>query len=101
MKTLVKWFVKRYMTADAIKEYVHTANAALRERVVLDGGKTKVVEVSNDVAALTAAYLVAFADDGKITDAAELASVNAACDAIVDKYVTDELVNATLDRVFG
>ena len=101
MKTLVKWLVRRYVTADAIKEYVHAANASLKDRVMLDGGKAKVVAVGNDVAEVTAAYLAAFADDGKITDAAELASVNAACDAIVDKYVTDELVNATLDRVFG
>lgn len=101
MKTLVKWFVKRYMTADAIKEYVHTANAALRERIVLGGDKTKVVAVSNDVAALTAAYLVAFADDGKITDEAELAAINAACDEAIDKYVTEKLVDGVLDRVFG
>lgn len=101
MKTLVKWFVKRYVTADAIKEYVHAANASLKERVALDGGKAKVVAVGNDVAEVTAAYLAAFADDGRITDEAELAAVNAACDAAIDKYVTDALVNATLDRVFG
>lgn len=101
MKTLVKWFVKRYMTADAIKEYVHAANASLKKRIVLGGDKTKVVAVSNDVAALTAAYLVAFADDGKITDEAELAAINAACDEAIDKYVTDALVDGVLDRVFG
>lgn len=101
MKTLVKWFAKRYITADALKEYIHTANAALKERVALSDGKAKVVAVGNDVAALTAAYLVAFADDGRITNDAELAAVNAACDAAVDKYVTDALVNGVLDRVFG
>lgn len=101
MKTLIKWFVKRYMTADAIKEYVHAANAALKERVALSDGKAKVVAVGNDAAELTAAYLAAFADDGKITDETELAAVNAACDAAIDKYVTDALVDGVLDRVFG
>lgn len=101
MKTLVKWFVRRYVTADAIKEAVHAANASLKERVALDGGKAKVVAVGNDVAEVTAAYLAAFADDGRITDEAELAAVNAACDAAVDKYVTDALVDGVLDRVFG
>lgn len=101
MKTLVKWFVKRYVTADAVKSAVHAANATLKERVALSDGKAKVVAVGNDVAEVTAAYLSAYADDGRITDEAELAAVNAACDAIVDKYVTSELVDATLDRVFG
>ncbi len=101
MKTLVKWFVKRYVTADALKGAVHSANAALKERVALSDGKAKVVAVGNDVAEVTAAYLAAFADDGRITDDAELAAVDAACDAFVDRYVSDAVVESLVDRIFG
>lgn len=101
MKTLVKWFVRRYLTADALKGAIHSANAALKERVALSDGKAKVLAVGNDVAEATAAYLAAFADDGRITDEAELAAVDAACDALVDKYVSDAVVDALVERVFG
>lgn len=101
MKKLVKWFVKRYVSASAIKEAAHSANAALKERVALSDGKAKVVSVGNDVAEVTAAYLAAFADDGRITDEAELAAVDAACDAFVDKYVSDAVVDAVVEKVFG
>ena len=46
------------------------------------------------------ARLKAFANDGKI-DAAELAQVNAADDAAIDKYFSDEKIGEWIDRILG
>lgn len=101
MKTLIKWFVKRYVTVEAIKGYIHSANAALKEKAVLDGGKEKVVSAVNDVTALAGEYLKAYADDGKITDDEELAAIDAKCDEMIGKYLSDGMVDGLLDKVFS
>lgn len=101
MKTLIKWFVKKYVSKEAIKEYIHSANASLREKVAVGDGKQKIVEVGNDVAEVVGVYLSVYADDGKITDDAEEAKVNAACDVAIDKYVSDEVIDALLNKIIG
>ena len=99
MKTVVKWFIKRYLTNKALKEGVHRMNAQFAEKVNVEG-KEKVVGIANDVSEVVGARLSAFANDGKI-DAAELAQVNAADDAAIDKYFSDEKIGEWIDRILG
>ena len=100
MKTLIKWFAKRYVRKDAIKKYIHDANTKLAEKAQLPDGKEKVVGYGEDAARLTGVYLTALADDGRIDPATELPKINAECDAIVDKYLTDEWLEGLVDRFF-
>lgn len=99
MKTLVKWFVKRYVTNKAIKETVHGMNAQFAAKVKVEG-KEKVISVANDVSTLLGVRLEGFADDGRIDDA-ELATINGADDAIIDKYLSDGQVSALIDKLFA
>ena len=60
----------------------------------------KVLSVTESAADILNAYLSGFAGDGRI-DGDELAAINAATDAAVDKYLTDETVDAALDKILG
>lgn len=99
MKTLVKWFLKRYLTNEAVKKGVHGLNAKFAEKVKVEG-KEKVVDVANDASECVGARLEAFKDDGKI-DPAELARINAVDDAKIDKYASDEKIAAFIDSIFS
>ena len=99
MKTLVKWVVKHYVSKDTLKAAIHAANESLA-KVEVDEAKTKVVGVANDVSDLVGVYLTGYADNGRI-DSDELDQVNAACDAVVDKYVSDKTVETFIDKIFG
>ena len=99
MKTVVKWFIKRYLTNKALKECVHKMNAQFAEKVKVEG-KEKVVDVANDASTCVSARLEAFKDDGRI-DASELAKINAVDDAVVDKYASDEKIAAFIDAIFA
>lgn len=99
MKTLVKWFVKRYVTNKAVKETVHTMNANFAAKVKVEG-KEKVISVANDVSACVGARLEGFADDGKI-DEKELAAINAQDDSVIDKYLSDAQIDEFIDRLFA
>ena len=104
MKKLVKWFVKRYVTNEAVKNAVHELNAAFAEKMKVEGKKKvvdkKVVDAANDVSRCVAARLEGFADDGKI-DGAELDAINTTDDAIIDKYLSDEQIAAFIDKLFA
>lgn len=99
MKTLIKWFVKHYVSKDTLKAAIHAANESLA-KVEVDEAKAKVIGVANDVSATVGAYLTGYADNGRI-DPEELDQVNAACDAVVDKYVSDKTVETFIDKIFG
>lgn len=99
MKTLVKWFLKHYLTNAAVKRGVHELNARFAEKVKIEG-KEKVVDVANDAAECAAVRLESFKDDGKI-DATELAKINAVDDAKIDKYASDEKIAAFIDAIFA
>lgn len=99
MKKLVKWFVKKYVTNEAVKNAVHGMNASFAEKVKVEG-KEKVVDAANDVSRCVAARLEGFADDGKI-DEAELDAINTTDDAIIDKYLSDEQIAAFIDKLFS
>lgn len=99
MKRLIKWIVKKYLTKEAIKEAIRRGNASLAG-VEVSEAKAKVIAVGNDVSETLAKYLAGYADDGRIDDA-ELAAVNAQTDAMVEKYVSDAMLEAMVDRVLG
>jgi len=99
MKTLIKWFVKHYVSKNTIKAAIHAANESLA-KVEVDEAKTKVLAVANDVSDVVGAYLTGYADNGRI-DPGELEVVNDRCDAMVDKYVSDKTVEAFIDKIFA
>ena len=99
MKTIVKWFIKRYLTNRALKDGVHRMNAQFAEKVKVEG-REKVIGIADDVSEVVGARLKAFANDGKI-DSAELAQVNAADDAAIDKYFSDDRIGEWIDRILG
>ena len=99
MKTLIKWFVKHYVSKNTLKAAIHAANESLA-KVEVDEAKTKVIGVANDVSDLVGVYLTGYADNGRI-DPDELEQVNARCDAVVDKCVSDATVEAFIDKVFA
>ena len=99
MKTLIKWFVKHYVSKNTLKAAIHAANESLA-KVEVDEAKTKVIGVANDVSDLVGVYLTGYADNGRI-DPDELDQVNARCDAMVDKYVSDKTVEAFIDKIFA
>ena len=99
MKTLVKWFVKKYVTNKTVKDAVHKMNAAFAAKVKVEG-KEKVISVANDASTCVAARLEGFADDGKIDDT-ELAAINATDDKVIDKYFSDGQIEAIIDRLFA
>lgn len=98
MKTLVKWFVKRYVKTATIKEYVHKANAAIAKKEVSER-VAAISGYSNDASALAAVYLKAYSDDGKMSDA-ERAECDAKCDELLDKYLTDAKLEALVEGLF-
>ena len=99
MKTLIKWFVKNYVSRDTLKAAIHAANESLA-KIEVDEAKTKVLSVANDVSDVVGSYLTGYADNGRI-DPGELDEVNARCDAVVDKYVSDKTVEAFIDKIFA
>lgn len=99
MKKLVKWFVKKYVTNEAVKNAVHVMNASFAEKVKVEG-KKKVVDAANDASRCVAARLEGFADDGEI-DGAELDAINTTDDAIIDKYLSDEQIATLIDGIFA
>ena len=99
MKKLLKWLAKKFIGRDEIKAAIHALNEELAKREV-GAAAANVMGVSEDVAALLRVYLAGYSDDGRI-DEAELAAVNAECDRVVDKYITNDAVAAVLDRVLG
>lgn len=99
MKTLIKWFVKHYVSRDTLKAAIHAANESLA-KIEVDEAKAKVMDVANDVSGTVGAYLTGYADNGRI-DPDELDAVNAQCDAVVDKYVSDKTVAAFIDKIFA
>lgn len=97
MKTLIKWVVKHYINKDALKAAIHSANATLAQKEASER-TAKVTDIGNDAAELVGSYLTAYADDGKI-DETELAAINSKCDAMVDKYVSDGIINTIIDKI--
>ncbi len=99
MKKLLIWTLKKFVDKDTIKSAIHSVNAELAKREVGEAS-AKVMAISSDIADTMAVYLESYGDDGKISEA-ELGSVNTACDALVDKYVSDDAIPKILEKVLG
>lgn len=97
MKSLLKWLVKKFVTRDALKSAIHELNRKVAEKSAPDRAR-QIMGYGEDAAALTAAYLKAYADDGQVDDA-ERANIDAQCDALVDKYVSDGALDAAVDAL--
>lgn len=96
MKTLLKWFVKKCVSKEALKNGVHAMNAELAKRK-FDERQSKVIDIANDVSEVAAAYCGAFADGVLGPD--ELDAVNAQCDSKIDKYVDDAMIDKVIDGI--
>ena len=97
MKKLLKWLIKKFVTRDALKAAIHELNKRVAEKSAPDRARL-IMGYGEDAAALTTAYLEAYANDGRI-DADELAALDARCDAVIDKYVTDKVVSSIIDAI--
>ena len=74
------------LTKETAKKLVRTLNKKLAENTALDGGKAKFAGYLRDGMATLVIYSEAVADDGRINDA-ELETLNAQTDALIDKYM--------------
>lgn len=97
MKTLLVWLVKKFITKDALKAAIHAANKRIAEKPASERTQ-QVMAYGEDAAALTAAYLKSYANDGRIDDA-ERAEIDALCDATLDKYLSDDTLGAAIEAV--
>ena len=97
MKKLLVWLVKKFITKDALKAAIHAANKRIAEKPASERTQ-QVMAYGEDAAALTAAYLKAYANDGRIDDA-ERAEIDALCDVTLDKYLSDDTLGAAIEAV--
>ena len=97
MKTLLVWLVKKFITKDALKAAIHAANKRIAEKPASERTQ-QVMAYGEDVSALTVSYLKAYANDGRIDDA-ERAEIDAQCDAMLDKYLSDDTLGAAIEAV--
>lgn len=98
MKTLIKWAVKKFVSAERVKDAIHAANAKLKAKEAT-ARTAEIMGYGEDASEVIAAYLNAYANDGKMDDA-EAATVDAACDAVVEKYLNDERLDKIVDALF-
>lgn len=97
MKTLLVWLVKKFVTKDTLKAAIHAANKRIAEKSASERTQ-QIMAYGEDASALTAAYLKAYTNDGKIDDN-ELAEIDALCDATLDKYVSDSALEAAIGAI--
>ncbi len=98
-KAIIKWLVRKFANAERLKAAIHAANADLAKKEAGERA-TKVMEYGNDATATVNIYIAAYGNDGKI-DETELWAINAQCDRMVDKYLSDEKINLCIDKILG
>lgn len=94
MKKLLVWLAKKFITRDHVKAAIHEANMRLAKKEASER-TAQIMDIGNDVSEVTATYLSAYAGDGKMDDA-ERTRCDAACDKMIDKYITEERFDAFL-----
>jgi len=99
MKKLLTWLVKKFVTKDAIKAAIHAANRRVAEKSASERTQ-QIMGYGEDASALTAAYLKAYTNDGRIDDA-ERAEIDALCDVTLDKYLTDAALESAIEAIAG
>lgn len=97
MKTLLVWLVKKFITKDALKAAIRAANKRVAEKAASERTQ-QIMAYGEDASALTAAYLKAYTDDGRIDDA-EHAEIDALCDATLDKYLSDSALESAIEAI--
>lgn len=97
MKKLLKWLVKKFVTKDALKAAIHAANKHVAEKPANERTQ-QIMAYGEDASSLTAAYLRAYTNDGRIDDA-ERAEIDALCDATLDKYLSDSALEAAIEAI--
>jgi len=97
MKKLLKWLMKKLITKDALKAAIHAANRRVAEKPASERTQ-QIMAYGEDASALTAAYLTAYTNDGKIDDD-ERSKIDALCDATLDKYVSDSAMEAFVEAI--
>ena len=97
MKTLLKWLIKKFVTKDALKAAIHAANKRVAEKSASERTQ-QIMGYGEDASALTAAYLKAYTNDGKIDDD-ERKAIDDLCDATLDKYVSDSALEAVVEAI--
>ena len=97
MKTLLKWLIKKFVTKDALKAAIHAANRRIAEKSASERTQ-QIMAYGEDASSLTAAYLKAYTNDGRIDDA-ERADLDALCDATLDKYISDTALEAAIEAI--
>ena len=83
---LLELAFKFLLTKETAKKVVRNLNARLQANAAMSDGKQKIAGYLQDFMETGAVYSAAIADDGKIGDA-ELATINAQTDALIDKYI--------------
>jgi len=97
MKKLLTWLVAKLVTKNAIKAAIHAANKRVAEKAA--GERTQqIMGYGEDASTLVAAYLKAYTNDGVIDDA-ERNEIDALCDATLDKYLTDDTLEAAIEAI--
>ena len=97
MKTLLKWLIKKFVTKDALKAAIRAANRRVAEKSASERTQ-QIMAYGEDVSALTAAYLKAYTNDGKIDDD-ERKGIDDLCDATLDKYISDSALEAAIEAI--
>lgn len=97
MKTLLKWLIKKFVTKDALKAAIHAANKRIAEKPASERTQ-QTMGYGEDASVLTAAYLKAYANDGKVDDD-ERKEIDALCDATIDKYISDSALEAVVEAI--
>ena len=97
MKSLLKLLIKWFITKDSLKKAIHAANKRIAEKSASERTQ-QIMAYGEDASTLTAAYLKAYTNDGVIDDK-ERADIDALCDATLDKYVSDDALQAAIDAI--
>ena len=97
MKKLLQWLLKKFVTKDALKAAIHAANKRLAEKPASERAQ-QIMAYGEDASSLTAAYLKAYTNDGRIDDD-ERAEIDALCDSALDKYLSDGALEAAVEAI--
>ena len=97
MKTLLKWLIKKFITKDALKAAIHAANKRIAEKSASERTQ-QIMAYGEDASTLTAAYLKAYTNDGRIDDE-ERKEIDALCDVTLDKYISDNALEAAIEAI--
>lgn len=95
-KAILKWLIKKIVNKDFIKNIIHKTNANLAKMVV-DERKAVIASHAEACTGLVNSYLRAYGNDGQV-DEVELAIINADCDLLVDRYISEEFLEKMIEE---